>query len=71
MAKIKIKPNRNFFYGETVLAAGKVVAIEEVDARFFIKSGWAVEVKGKDDGGKEGAQPEQQPEQQPESGGNV
>lgn len=52
MAKMKIKPNRAFFYGDHVLAAGKTVAIEEIDAEFFIKSGWAVAVESKDKGDK-------------------
>lgn len=47
MAKMKIKPNRAFFYGDSVLVEGKTVAIEEIDAEFFIKSGWAVAVDEK------------------------
>lgn len=50
MAKMKIKPNRAFFYGDNVLVEGKTVAIEEIDAEIFIKSGWAVAVESKDKG---------------------
>lgn len=47
MAKVTIKPLRSFYHGDAVYTENKSAKVEADEADFFVKNGWAVEVKGK------------------------